>query len=302
MRRLALAAALMVAVSPAWGDTQRIAVNGEVHRVDALPYPAAGAAATALRDTVQNAKGLSVTAWVPGTDDAAIDRDPAIELDPATGYPVLVWSRNESGGFDLFFSRAGAGGWGQPRLLVHGSGDVLEPEIHFGTGVMHVGWKQADPSGRLSLWRVSVNAATLALIYGPEQVSLDDASPVNPIGGPAPSSSAPTRGAIYFHGTIPGVSGNPGRTYVWGVRDEPVPISFRQSFILPCDGSAVSLQGASFLGGRFTYWFVDGSSGKLFYTVWNGAAWSDMRVVLLSGTTTASDARIMLAERNRFAP
>lgn len=297
MTRAALVAAVMIAVAPAWGDTQRIVSSGDVHRIEVAPAPSGG---TGLWATVQNSKGMATGAWVPGTDDAAIDRDPAIEIDPSTALPVLVWSRNEGSGFDLFFSRYAGGAWASPRPLVRGAGDEVEPEIHFGVGVLHVGWRQVDPAGQSTLWRQSFNSGSLALVYGPEKVPLDDPAPVPPSGGSQPATSAPAHGNIYFRGTIPGLNpGDPGRTFVWGVRDEPVPISFRQSFILPSDVTTVSLQGAGFLGGRFTYWFVAGGGDKLYYTGWNGAGWSDMRVVKLGAATTPSDARIMLVDLNK---
>jgi hypothetical protein len=293
---LALGAAGLAA-APARADVQKITADGTVHRVDVDVTTSAKGTGTGIRYTRQKPAGGRDTSWVPGTDDIAADRDPVLDIEPSSGRPVLVWSRNEGTGFDLFVSRLENGAWTAPRLLVHGAGDDLLPQIRYDDRYLHVAWRQQDPSGSIAFFRSSFDAPSWAPTYGPERVPTDDLSPVPP-SGTTTSGTAPAMNFTYFCGTVPGaLPGDPSRTVVWGVRDEPLPIGYHQIFSLPPEVLSVSSAEAGFIGGRFTLWFVSGS--KAYYTVLTSTGWSSMRVIELNAPTTAADARAEIHDLNK---
>jgi hypothetical protein len=294
---LALGAACLAA-APARAEVQKITADGTVHRVDVDVTTSAKGTGTGIRYTRQQPAGGRDSSWVPGTDDIAADKDPVLEIEPSSGRPVLVWSRNEGTGFDLFISRLENGSWTAPRLLVHATGDDLLPQIRYDDHYLHAAWRQQDPSGAIALYRSSFDAASWTRTYGPERIPVDDMPPVPPGGSTTTSPAAPSMNATYFSGTVPGLlPGDPSRSVVWGVRDEPLPISYHQVFSLPPEILSVSRIEAGFIGGRFTLWFVSGS--KAYYTVATSTGWSSMRVIELNAQTTAADARAEIHDLNK---
>jgi hypothetical protein len=296
-RALALAACLLapLGAAPARAEVQRIAADGSVYRVDVDPWNQGGkATGTVLRATRQKAKGGKDQTNIPGTDDAAIDRDPALEIDPSTGKPIVVWARSDATGFNLYVSRYDTA-WSTPQLLVRQDGDDLEPEIRFGSRYLHVSWHQ-DIAGQTTYWRSSFLASTLEPVFGPERIPIEDAVSVPPEGGPS-SGNDPSQGNQYFCTTVyDRAPGGPDRAYVWGVRDEPVPFNYRESFLLPPEVHTVSSSEAGYLGGRFTMWLT--TANKLYYTTFADGRWADMRLIELTGQLTAADALGQLAVLN----
>lgn len=296
-RALALAACLLTpwGASPARAEVQRIGSDGTVYRVDVDPWGQGGkSSGTALRVTRQKAKGGKDQSIIPGTDDAAIDRDPALEIDPSTGKPIVVWARNDATGFNLYVSRFDTA-WSTPQLLVSRDGEDVEPEIRFGARYLHVSWRQ-DAAGQSTYWRSSFLASTLEPAFGPERIPTEDAVSIPPEGGPS-SGTDPSQGGQYFCASVyDPAPGGPDRVYVWGVRDEPVPFNYRESFLLPPEVHTVSSSEAGYLGGRFTMWFT--TANKLYYTTFAAGRWADMRLIELTGQLTAADAIEQLAVLN----
>ena len=101
---------------------QKVASEGTVHSIEvegwATQFPVGG---TVLRYDKQLPTGMRETSIIPGTDDPAVDLHPALDIDPATGTPVVVWTRNEGDGFDLFVSRHDGDEWSPPRRLYPGA-------------------------------------------------------------------------------------------------------------------------------------------------------------------------------------
>jgi hypothetical protein len=290
--------AAALAAGPARADVQKITSDGVVHRVDVDAYVSAKGSGTGIRYTRQKPTGGRETSWVPGTDDLAADRDPVLEIEPSTGRPVLVWSRNDGAGFDLFIARLENGAWTAPRLLVHSAVDDLLPQLRYDDRYLQLAWRQQDPSGAVSFYRSSLDPSSWATSYGPERVPVDDIAPLPAGGSPTTSSAGPSMSATYFSGTLPAlVPGDPTRSIVWGVRDEPLPISYHQVLLLPAEITSVSSIEAGFIGGRFTIWLVSGS--KVYYTVLTATAWSGMRVIELNAQTTPADARWQIHDLNR---
>jgi len=286
------------AFAPARADVQRITSDGYVHRVDVDIYVSPNGTGTGIRYTRQKPLGGRDTSWVTGTDDVAIDRDPSLDVEPS-GKPVVVWARNEGSGFDLYIARLDNGAWTAPSLLVHTGGDDTLPQIRYDDRYLHVAWRQQDASGAVAFYRSAFDPATWAPTYGPERIPTDDLPPIPPSGGTSsPGPASPSTCLTYFSGVVPGVlPGDPGRTVVWGVRDEPLPISYHQVFTLPPDATNVTQAEAAFIGGRFTLWFVSGS--KAYYTVLTSTGWSSLRVDEINAQTTPADVRAQIHELNR---
>jgi hypothetical protein len=289
-------AAAAGALAPVRAEVQRIAADGMVYRVDVDTYIGNGKPnGTLLRTTRQRAKGGRDTFVVTGTDDAVADRDPALEIDPASGKPILVWARAELGGFNLFISKFD-GAWSAPRLLAKLDGDDLAPEIHFDDRLLHVSWRQ-DLGGVSTYWRSSFNPATWQQVYGPERVPTDDPSPVPTDGGPEINGNVSSTDQYFCSSTLGRTVTDPSRATIWGVRDEPVPIGYARSFVLPSEIRLVQAQGAGFLGGRLTLWIT--TNDRLYYTTLANGRWADMRVVEITPLTSAADARFLIEDINR---
>jgi hypothetical protein len=297
VRALALLACVGAALvlAPARAEVQRLACDGTVYRVEVDTWVQSGRpSGTVLRSTRQRPKGGKDLSYIPGTDDAAIDRDPALEIDPSSGKPVVVWARSDAGAFNLYVSRFDTS-WSAPRLLVKMDGDDLEPQVRFDARYLHVSWRQ-DRAGQTTYWRSSFLSSTLEPAFGPERIPTEDAVSVSTDGGLADATEAPA-GTQYFCATLFDRVGDPGRAYVWGVRDEPVPINYRQSFVLPPEVRSVTFAEAGHVGGRFTYWFT--TNDRMYYTTLANGRWVDMRVVELTAQTSVAEARLQLAVLNQ---
>jgi hypothetical protein len=291
------AAALAVGSGPARADIQRIGSDGTVYRVDVETRFVAGRpSGTQLRFTLQRPLGGKDLSIIPGTDDSAVDRDPALEIDPTTGTPYVVWSRGDSAGFNLYVSRY-TGSWSTPRPLVKADGDDIQPQLRFDDRYMHVSWRQ-DFYGQSAWWRTSFVPGTYEISFGPERIPMDAAF-AGPGDGGGTDPDAPPIEDQYFTACVFNVGdGGGGNAWIWGVRDEPVPITYRQAFSLPIEVKGVTLQEASFLSGRFTFWFT--TVDRLYYTTFaDGIGWAPFRVVEIGSQTSASDARLLLTELNK---
>ena len=128
-RRLAAVVLVVgwVATAPSPAEVQKLASDGSVYRVDLVPWVQAGKPnGTVLRMTRQKPNGGKETFNIAGTDDAVVERDPSLEIDPSSGRPLVVWARNDGPGFNLYVSRYD-GTWSTPQLLARLDGDDLEP-------------------------------------------------------------------------------------------------------------------------------------------------------------------------------
>ncbi|HZN55720.1 MAG TPA: hypothetical protein VFB67_10425 [Candidatus Polarisedimenticolaceae bacterium] len=301
IRRAAILASAAVALATAphaRADVQRIAGDGTVHRVDVEPYVQPNrVAGTVLKSTRQKPKGGKETSWIPGTDDVFLDREPVLEIDPATGKPVVVWSRNEGTGFNIYVSKFDGTCWSAARLLIKTDADDIEPRIRVDRNYLHVVWRQ-DLAGQPSYWRWSFKTSTLDPVYGPERLPTDDPVLVPPEGGTTTGATDISWSERFFCASIfSRIPGDPGRSYIWGVRDEPVPINFRQAFELPAEVKAIVASDAEWVGGRITYWFT--TTDKLYYTIYTAGKWSEMRVIELGAPIGTADARLLIFDLNR---
>jgi hypothetical protein len=294
---LALAAALVLLAGPARADSQKVGPEGTVHRLTSENWTSGGGrvSGTALRHYRQYDDGTTASSLVPGTDDASADRDPAIEIDPATGQPVLVWSRNEGGGYQVYVSRFDGSAWAFPKPVFVQPGNGKSPDIRIASALIHVMWRQET-----SATRVSLDRTTLDRVFGPETLPISDAGLVPPDGLPSPNAAAsdPPCGDAYFAAEVPPrTSGEGGRIQVWGVRDAPVPVDYAQGFLLPQDVRNVQQPRARWIHDRFVLSF--NTAERFFYTIRSSAGWSDLKTILLDASTSVSDARIQMEEMIR---
>jgi hypothetical protein len=208
---------------------------------------------------------------------------------------VVVWSRYDTGGFNLYVSRLDTV-WSAPRQIVKLDGDDIEPQIHLTRRYLHVSWRQRTGSFS-TYWRASFYSGSYQLAYGPERIPTDDLDAIPLEGGPETDGDVSSDDR-YFCATVLGRTlSDPVQAYVWGVRDEPVPIGYLQSFVLPPQARTVVAQRAEYAGGRLTLWVA--TADAVYYTTLANGRWADMRVVELGPKTSLSDVRLLLEESNR---
>ncbi len=296
--------AVVLATLLAWpwtsarAERQKIAPDGTVHRIDVEANSSIrSTGGTVLRHTRQRPEGGTEIAYVTGTDDAALDRQPAIEIDLVTGTPVLVWTRSEGTSQDVVMSRYDDGTWLPFVRVTKCMGDRTSPQLRIGRQLTHVLYRQED--GALpSFYRVSFDRATLERVYGPELLPSDGMNYVPPEGEPSPNSAPPPADDLFFSVEAPGGQpGEPGRILVWGVRDEPVPIDYRQGFLLPSSAKNVLRLEGGWIACRFALWFA--TAERFYYTSRVENRWHEDRIVELSYGTSTSDARLQLEDMIR---
>ncbi len=296
---LAFAAALALASGPARADSQKLGPEGTLHRltVEDWTNDSGSLSGTALRHYRQYDDGTTESSFVPGTDDASADRDPAIEIDPATGQPVLVWSRNEGRGYLVFVSRFDGNAWSFPKPVFVQPDDEKFPDIRIASALIHVMWRQEAP-GQTSAVRVSLDRTTLDRAFGPEPLAVSDTELVAPDGLPSfeAAASDPPCGEAYFAAEVPprSTGKDDGWIHVWGVRDAPVPVEYSFGFQLPQDVRIEKQPMARWIQDRFVLSF--NTPDRFFYTIRSGSAWSDLKILLLDANTSVSDARIRMEE------
>ena len=290
-----LFAAAILAV-PAAADTRKLAADGTVHTVEVVTT-GGKSPIVSLKHTRRPVAGAVVSVTVPGTEDAAVDREPAIEIDPVSGQLFLVWSRFDGTNYNVFFSRFNGTSWLPPQAVARLDGDDVEPQVLISDHYLHVGWRQVV-AGQSAFYRASLLSTTLGLAYGPEKLVTSDLWPVPTDGAvTAGVSDPPTTTEKIFAGAIyPSNTTDPGQFHLWGVRDEPVPIGYREIVNMPPTARGATSLGAGVMGGRFTIWYVVGS--KLYYATRASGTWSPTRSIDLTAGVSASDARLIVTDRN----
>ena len=293
----ALSAALVAAAllgSAASADTRKLSADGTIHAVDVV-YTGGKNPGSSLKHTRQPVGGSPVTTIVPGTSDVALDREPAIEIDPSSGKLLLVWSRYDVNNFNVFISRFDGSSWSVPTAVLKAAADDVEPQIRIGARYVHVSWRQVV-NGQSSFHRQSFYSATLAPAYGPEEVRTSDLWAVPPEGAATTGLPDPDPSEEIFAGVSFSLGPEPGRCHIWGVRDEPVPIGYRESLLLPAAARTATAVEAGWLGGRFTVSYVVGT--RFHYATRVNGVWSPTRTLELSGGLTVTDARWIVRDLN----
>jgi hypothetical protein len=290
--------ALVVSSSPAVraGDEMKIARDGTVHSVSA-GFELAVGNSNPIVHVEQSPSGDSVTRVVPGTGTSG-NFHPAIELDPVTDLPVAVWMHVEHGEADIHLARFDGTEWSDPISVAPGRGDDVDPEIRIGQTLVHVLWRRQTSGGGVMLLRSSLDRVTLVTVLGPEHLSTDDVPLVYPEGsadGADSSADSPDpEDSFVVEEVWDGDPEIPPVLIVYGIRDEPMPVGYRQGFILPPGTGDVTDPAAVWIGSRFVLSFV--SANQLFYTIHENGEWSDLRRINLDGGVSVAEARRELAE------
>lgn len=285
---LPLAAALVAGTALAT-PPQQIDSQGNLHRVEEVW--AGKPAVPILRHTMVRPDGTTSVVVIPGTDDAAVDTDPAVAVDPVRGTVLLAWSRDTGDGFAVYVSRFSASAWSGPHLaLDNSSGDELDPQIQITPSLVHVvAHHGADYT------RIVLDPERLEAVFGPEPLST--VMPAITPGVDAPTST-PIASLAYFSSAVirPSTS-EPGQIVIWGVRDEPVPIDYREAMRVPIDLLNGSTAIVTPIEGSLTATVV--SPNYAWYTVFLGGDWRAFGSLRLDGNTTLSDVRGFLADMIR---
>jgi hypothetical protein len=293
-----LAAGLALApAGPFLANEQKVGRDGLVHRVSAESANVANQEITSLVHSEQGPEGGTTRRMVTGTEDDALDVEPALAIDPVTEQPVVVWARDEGTGFDLYVSRFTGAVWTPPIRILFIPGEDLDPRVQVGRNLVHVVWPREAPSG--TQWvRLSLDRVTLEPVYGPEILPSHSPSIVPADGGSGDSGGTvdPSSDDTFFFGAEipPREPGDPGEIVIWGVRDEPIPIDYVQSFFTPASLQSAGNISAGWVGSRFAVTFE--TPGGFYYRFRDGGTWSDLRVIRLDAETGSAQAWHQMAE------
>lgn len=277
-----------VLCTPLWADDQiAIAGDGTVHSVSAGFEFAVGNAIRIVH-VEQSPSGESVTRVLPGSDNGT-DVHPSIEIDPVTDLPMVAWTHVERGDAEIHLAGFDGTEWTDSIAVAPGRGDDLDPELRIDQNLVHVLWRRETAGGDVVLLRASLDRATLALVLGPEHLPTEGIPLVSPDGSAdAPADSPGPEDSFVVEEVWDDDVGSPHVLIVYGIRDEPMPVGYRQGFILPPDMDDVNDPAASWVGSRLVLSFVVGN--RLVYTVLEDGRWSELRRVNLDGMS-AADAR-----------
>jgi hypothetical protein len=287
-----LLAIASILVGPALaGDQVEIASDGTVHSVSA-GFELAVGNSNPIFYVRQSLLGDSVTRILPGTEDGA-NFQPSIAIDPVTDAPVVVWTRVDRGDAEIYLSRYDGTDWTNPIAVAPGRGDDLAPKLRIGANLLHVLWRRETSGGDVLLLRASLDRASLAPVLGPESLPTTGIPLVSPDGGEdAPCESPAPEDSFVVEEVWNGDPESPHVLIVYGIRDEPMPVGYRQGFILPPGMDDINDPSAAWIGSRFVLGFVVGN--QLVYTILDDGEWSDLRRINLDGMS-AADARTELA-------
>jgi hypothetical protein len=279
------------------GDLQLIAADGTVHRILVSSWTApVGVAGTTIRHQIQGASGAKQTITVPGTEDVAVERSPALGIDRVDGSLVLVWVREEAGSTHLRIARWARGAWTASTVLDGPRPGSGAPSLWVGAGWIHVAWSEGAGQAP-TFWRAVYAKDSFAKAFGPEWMTTD--VPLVPgAATEAPGATMPEGLDAYFTYTSPGpATTDPGRMYVWGIRDEPVPIGYAEGTEIATSGTDTRDSGVRAFGSSLTLWYHTGD--RFFYRTRTSGIWGTARMVVLDAQTTPEAARLQVDEMLR---
>ena len=128
--------------APALAATSVTAPDGTVVRVwqaVALAAPGDPGSHGVLAYSVTGGSGTTV-GTIDASGRAAVGDDAALTLDPATGNPVVVWSRHDGVAFRIAYARLVAGAWVDIHDLTFGTGDASLPRVGSGRSGAWLFW------------------------------------------------------------------------------------------------------------------------------------------------------------------
>ena len=199
--------------------------------------------------------------------------------------------------YNVFISRFNGTSWSAPTSVLKAAGDDVEPQVRIGKHYVHVSWRHVLNS-ESSFYRQSYLSTTIAPAYGPELVRTTDLWPV-PTEGSGSSRERVRPLALrrdLRRCDLQPSGPEPGQCHIWGVRDEPVPIGYRECVNLPPNARAASYVEAGWLGGKFTLSYVVGN--RFHYASRVDGVWSPTRSLELTSTVSVNDARWIVRDLN----
>jgi len=266
------------------GDQIEVAGDGTVHSLSTGFEFAVGNASPILH-VEQSPFGDGITRILPGTD-SGVNLHPSIEIDPVTDLPVAVWTRVEHGDAEISLARFDGTEWTESIAVAPGRGDDVDPELRIGRSLIHVLWRRETAGGDVVLLRASLDRATLSPVLGPEHLPTEGIPLVFPDGSAdAPAELPGPEDSFVVEEVWDGGAGSPHVLIVYGIRDEPMPVGYRQGFTLPPEMDDVNDPSAAWIGSRFVLSFVVGN--QLVYTILDDGQWSELRRINLDGTSAA---------------
>ncbi len=275
------------------GDSSMVDADGVVHTVVSESWTQGNiSGGTVLIHVTQAPDGSESRAFVPGTDNSTVEKDPCIDIDPVSNSPVLVWARYTNRATALYVSRHDNGEWNAPRLIWSDGSMNLEPNIDVRVNLIHIKWKQ-ERQQQVHL-RLSLDRETLDPAFGPENLPLGMAGLVPPGADSGPVDSPGLDLSFFASVILPQIPDQPGRIITWGIRDEPVPVVYFQPFLLPVGMQNVRESESQWLEGRFVTWFTSGPA--FYYTTMHDGRWDELRVIDLSDGRTTSEALLLLQD------
>lgn len=288
--------ALALAVPATRASDTAVDADGGVHRIEVVSAQSEDSiAGTALRYTFEPVDGAVIVETVPGTGDAEPDKQPDLALDPVSGAPVVVWSRIAGDGSTVLLRRRDADGWSDAvRIAGPDPSELLAPTVSARRNLIHVVWGRnaVVPPERI---RLSLDRRDLDVAYGPEWLPLGADNLVPPSGGPG-TDDGDARDLSYFASTLPPDATSPGSggtLVVWGIRDEPIPITFREGFRLPGEVRSSRVAAAGWVHDRLVVWVRSGD--RVHYVLRDDdGGWTEFRAVPLEADQGTGDAVRMI--------
>ena len=194
---LAISAAILLLITGAYQASVKV-VDPDGHLLSVeIVYDSVDPSIQGLA-LVDEGPTVTTTDPVSSTMDEIIDKDPTIALDPVDGQPVLVWSRQAGGDYELAMLRHMPGGWGPIDILTSNTTQDISPRaLVDAVGRAHVLWYPSGIGGPVYLQGFYTNNGHAA---GPPQKPLEPTAP-------RPLKSGTTGGSDVGGGDDPGLIG-----------------------------------------------------------------------------------------------
>jgi hypothetical protein len=269
---------LDAAGSTHWVTVESYVAPGGTQKIDALVYH------------MTDANGTTFEEPIVATQDMYIDDDASLEIDPVRNVPVIIWTRDEGDGADLFISRRDAGLWSTPRRIFTSAPDESRPSFRITYQYIHLHWDRPADS-QVAYDRIVLDRKTLTSIMNPEAIQSETAGIVPLIGNrtDGATDSLPSD-LMYNGGFLADIdSGESDQAIVWGIRDEPVPIGYVRRFEIDPDVRSPQSFDIRWMADRLVFSYS--SPELLYYSVHEINGWSETRSIPLANRFDEEAAR-----------
>ena len=233
---------------------------------------------TRLVHRMQSPAEAIQTLTIPGTDDTTVDTEPAIAIFPASGLPVVVWSRKEGADYEIDISYFDGTRWTQARTLTANSVDDRRPQAFIGrSGYLHLVWAAGTEFDSSCAFHEAILDQKGLIISAPKRILLAVSGSVSTAAG-IPPTIDPTGLMIAIDAST--------KTYtqvcVFGGMDEPIPVGQKVTFEVPGVAGVQNTRIESF-GRMTTVTILSGT--RLYYSIQTVSEWTPLRSILLDGIT-----------------